>query len=289
MGYFEQGLFGDRQQQGHAGGIQQGAAAAEERQSLLSQVRRGLCWVVLRVINNCNLLSAVGDLLMASSRAWGQAGVSPRQLRRILRIDGITAQSLPPLQGQANTSSSTASKQHPGSSSSSGGRPAPAANGHAHSFDVAAAEAPPPPAGSSAWQPQQPQSQPQAVPNGPEPSSSSYTQSKFDSLDYEVVENTVYRTDAAGRTHLDHIMEAGVKWTICFALGKGGSCCFWVLTAAVPFCASCPHSCATAAAWRYQLVPCAAFRDAVFLVRDMTSWLLLCVDLCVCVCYVQVL
>jgi hypothetical protein len=39
-------------------------------------------------------------------------------------------------------------------------------------------------------------------------------------LDYELVENTVYRTDAAGRTHLDHIMEGAVKWTICIILGE---------------------------------------------------------------------
>lgn len=130
------------------------------------------------------------------------------------------------------------------------------------SFDVAAAEAAPPPAVSSAWQ--QPQSLPQAAPNGLEPSSS-YTQSKFDSLDYEVVENTVYRTDAAGRTHLDHITEAGVKWTICFALGRG-SCCLLSLTAAVPLARwHCPLAVHTAAAaWRYQHVPCAASRGAMF-------------------------
>jgi coproporphyrinogen III oxidase-like Fe-S oxidoreductase len=45
-------------------------------------------------------------------------------------------------------------------------------------------------------------------------------QSKYESLDFELIENTVYRTDAAARTHLDHIMEGGVKWSICFALGK---------------------------------------------------------------------
>jgi hypothetical protein len=41
VGYFEQGLFGGDRQQGHAGAQQGPAAAEEERQSLLSQVRRG--------------------------------------------------------------------------------------------------------------------------------------------------------------------------------------------------------------------------------------------------------
>jgi hypothetical protein len=147
------------------------------------------------------------------------------------------------LQGQADTSSAAAaSKKPPAGSSSSSSRaapaPAPAANGHVQSFDVAAPDATATrPPGSSAWQvpQQQQQQQPQAASasNEPDPStnsSSSYKQSKFDSLDYEVVENTVYRTDAAGRTHLDHIMESGAKWTICFTLGKSGrtpaaACC----------------------------------------------------------------
>uniref|UniRef100_A0A383VWF9 Chloride channel protein n=1 Tax=Tetradesmus obliquus TaxID=3088 RepID=A0A383VWF9_TETOB len=49
----------------------------------------------------------------------------------------------------------------------------------------------------------------------------------FESLDYELVENTVYRTDTAARTHFDHIFKSGAKWTMCFALG--------VITAAAAF------------------------------------------------------
>jgi hypothetical protein len=99
---------------------------------------------------------------------------------------------------------------------------APAANGHAHSLELAAATA----AAASTRHVLHSQHQPQELQlqqeeeepaaEGPMPNK----QSTFDSLDYEVVENTVYRTDAAARTHLDHIMESGVKWTICFALGK---------------------------------------------------------------------
>lgn len=63
VGYFEQGLFGDRQQ-GHAGIQHGGAAAEEERQSLLSQVRRGL---LVGVGGKYLQLNAVGGLLMASS------------------------------------------------------------------------------------------------------------------------------------------------------------------------------------------------------------------------------
>lgn len=76
VGYFEQGLFGDRQQ-GHAG-IQQGGAAAEEeeRQSLLSQVRRGLMIGVLGgqvPPTHCTL----GGLLMAQQLSMGTSrGVS---------------------------------------------------------------------------------------------------------------------------------------------------------------------------------------------------------------------
>lgn len=94
---------------------------------------------------------------------------------------------------------------------------APAANGHVHSLELAAAPAAP---GSTrhALQDQQHLQEQQQEEHALE--SITPKQSKFDSLDYEVVENTVYRTDAAARTHLDHIMESGVKWTICFALGK---------------------------------------------------------------------
>lgn len=42
---------------------------------------------------------------------------------------------------------------------------------------------------------------------------------KFESLDYEVVENTVYRADQASQTHLDHISTSAAKWTMCFLLG----------------------------------------------------------------------
>ncbi|KAF8058892.1 CLC-D [Scenedesmus sp. PABB004] len=49
----------------------------------------------------------------------------------------------------------------------------------------------------------------------------------LESLDYELAENTVYRTDTAARTHLDHITKSGAKWSMCFALG--------VLTAVAAF------------------------------------------------------
>jgi hypothetical protein len=42
----------------------------------------------------------------------------------------------------------------------------------------------------------------------------------FESLDYEIAENTVYRTDTASLTDLDHILKSGAKWSMCFALGK---------------------------------------------------------------------
>eukprot|EP00878_Enallax_costatus_P018981 GHUV01020009.1.p1 GENE.GHUV01020009.1~~GHUV01020009.1.p1 ORF type:complete len:213 (+),score=68.35 GHUV01020009.1:872-1510(+) len=56
---------------------------------------------------------------------------------------------------------------------------------------------------------------------GPSAAASTTSSSKpnFESLDYELVENTVYRTDTASQTHLDHIFKSGVKWTLCFALG----------------------------------------------------------------------
>jgi hypothetical protein len=88
-----------------------------------------------------------------------------------------------------------------------------------HSFDVAAGPA------SGAPEPAQQEQQQQDEEDLQQPAQaadhvSTQKQSKFDSLDYELVENTVYRTDAAGRTHLDHIMEGAVKWTICIILGE---------------------------------------------------------------------
>lgn len=128
------------------------------------------------------------------------------------------------LQGQPFTSSATKKKQ-PGSSNGNSSSVAPSANGHTHSFDIAAGPAPP--SSSFAQQEHEPLppdlSEQQQQDGHVQEHSSSYKQSKFNSLDYELVENTVYRTDAAGRTHLDHIMEGGVKWTICFALGEGAN------------------------------------------------------------------
>eukprot|EP00879_Flechtneria_rotunda_P004562 GHRR01004817.1.p1 GENE.GHRR01004817.1~~GHRR01004817.1.p1 ORF type:complete len:654 (+),score=198.62 GHRR01004817.1:480-2441(+) len=49
----------------------------------------------------------------------------------------------------------------------------------------------------------------------------------FESLDYELVENTVYRADTASRTHFDHIFKHGAKWSLLFVLG--------VITAAAAF------------------------------------------------------
>jgi hypothetical protein len=45
-------------------------------------------------------------------------------------------------------------------------------------------------------------------------------QYRYESLDYEVAENTVYRADEASQTHLDLILRSGAKWTMCFLLGK---------------------------------------------------------------------
>lgn len=119
------------------------------------------------------------------------------------------------LQRQEVRTSSAARAKQPGSTSASTAVPS-AANGHVHSFDLAAG-------------PQHLQEQEQAHEQGPaqqrqqqpqqEPTGGA-KQSKYESLDFELIENTVYRTDAAARTHLDHIMEGGVKWSICFALGE---------------------------------------------------------------------
>ena len=45
-------------------------------------------------------------------------------------------------------------------------------------------------------------------------------QYRYESLDYEVAENAVYRADEASQTHFDLILRSGAKWTMCFLLGK---------------------------------------------------------------------
>ena len=110
--------------------------------------------------------------------------------------------------------SPTARAKQPASTNISSSSAPPPANGHAHSFDVSA--------GTQHLQEQQRQQLQEPGPaqqqqQGP---ANSAKQSKYESLDFELIENTVYRTDAAARTHLDHIMEGGVKWSICFALGE---------------------------------------------------------------------
>lgn len=49
----------------------------------------------------------------------------------------------------------------------------------------------------------------------------------YESLDYEVVENTVYRASQAAQTHVDTIANSAAKWSVCFFLG--------VVTAAAAF------------------------------------------------------
>jgi len=113
------------------------------------------------------------------------------------------------LQGATSKQCTSSSTKQPQSSSSS----IPAtANGHAHAFETAVGGSQP----DSSWQ----QAAQQAAQESDEAEGVSRQQSGYDSLDYELIENTVYRTDAAGRTHLDHILEGAAKWTICFALGK---------------------------------------------------------------------
>ncbi|GBF93681.1 hypothetical protein Rsub_06784 [Raphidocelis subcapitata] len=51
--------------------------------------------------------------------------------------------------------------------------------------------------------------------------------SKYESLDYEVVENTVYRAETAARSHLDRIQRSAAKWSMCALLG--------IITAAASF------------------------------------------------------
>ena len=42
----------------------------------------------------------------------------------------------------------------------------------------------------------------------------------YESLDYEEVENTVYRADQASTTTLGSITYASAKWMVCFLIGK---------------------------------------------------------------------
>lgn len=44
-------------------------------------------------------------------------------------------------------------------------------------------------------------------------------QYSYESLDYEVVDNVVYRADEASCTHFDVIVRGGVKWLMCFLIG----------------------------------------------------------------------
>jgi hypothetical protein len=44
-------------------------------------------------------------------------------------------------------------------------------------------------------------------------------QYSYESLDYEVVDNVVYRADEASCTHFDVIARGGVKWLLCFLVG----------------------------------------------------------------------
>ena len=44
--------------------------------------------------------------------------------------------------------------------------------------------------------------------------------SNFESLDYEEVENTVYRADQAAASSMDSVAYASLKWTICLLIGE---------------------------------------------------------------------
>jgi hypothetical protein len=61
---------------------------------------------------------------------------------------------------------------------------------------------------------------------------------KFDSLDYEVVENTVYRANQANSSHLETVATGAAKWTMCFFMGERCA----ALPACLPTCLpTCQH------------------------------------------------
>ncbi len=42
---------------------------------------------------------------------------------------------------------------------------------------------------------------------------------RYESLDYEEIENTVYRSDKASSSSLDSLLAASSKWLVCFVIG----------------------------------------------------------------------
>jgi hypothetical protein len=63
------------------------------------------------------------------------------------------------------------------------------------------------------------------APQSPNPASAAAVQQPaagghvFNSLDYELAENSVYRADTAASGHLDAALQGGVKWSLCLLLG----------------------------------------------------------------------
>jgi hypothetical protein len=43
---------------------------------------------------------------------------------------------------------------------------------------------------------------------------------RFESLDYEECDNTVYRSDRAASATMDTVFTAGSKWAVCFLIGR---------------------------------------------------------------------
>ncbi|KAI8468319.1 MAG: chloride channel [Monoraphidium minutum] len=91
----------------------------------------------------------------------------------------------------------------------------------ASSRAAGAGAAPRPPTGGAPPPPGAPPPRPPRAPSriGSQRPLQRAQRSRYESLDYEVVENAVYRAEHAGTTHLDRIWRAGAKWSMCFLLG----------------------------------------------------------------------
>lgn len=225
VGYFEQSLFGQRRHP-QAGDEHDDDDANEEQQSLLQVtntwgVCAHYCWLL------CCSISA--HTTQATHSTETQLLFLNRRQQQHVPSSATQAAAAPAAgtRKQHHSSSSRHSAVSPPAQASSG-------NGHIQRFELAGTDV----ASAACWQQQQ---QPQQdMPDqaaaaaaaghsshgggggvgGSSSSPQHHKHSKYDSLDYELIENTVYRTDAASRTHLDHIIEGAAKWTICLALGE---------------------------------------------------------------------
>lgn len=70
---------------------------------------------------------------------------------------------------------------------------------------------------------------------------------RFEGLDFEETENTVYRSDQASQGAIDSLEYSAAKWAVCLMIGAWHTCILWVRTRRVR--AACRMSRCTSFNW----------------------------------------